>query len=267
MRRWLFPILGPLAGIALLLLGLIWLDRAMRDKVREEPRFLLRFDEIEVTIPKTIDRQKFLAEVKQAGGFPEKLRLLDEDLGDRLKEAFAKHPWVEEVLRIEILASPRLRVELICRTPVLAIPQQGPTLTVDGKGVLLPHDALSEALPIWRGPNSLPLGAAGTLWGDKDIEAAASVLDLLLSKEDQLHIRAAAGRTGEIHLTTRGGSRLIWGNPPGKELKGEAAAKDKAGYLVKYCQSNGDLEHPGGAHEFDLRPKEKPFVRLLRPGE
>src|SRR5258708_14839354 len=166
MRRWLFPILGPLAGIALLLLGLIWLDRALRDQVREEPRFLLRFDEIEVKTPKTIDRQNFLAEVKQAGGFPDKLRLLDEDLGDRLKEAFAKHPWVEEVLRIEILASPGLRVELICRTPVLAVPQQGPTLAVDGKGILLPHDALSDALPIWRGPNSLPLGAAGTLWGD-----------------------------------------------------------------------------------------------------
>jgi hypothetical protein len=140
-------------------------------------------------------------------------------------------------------------------------------LAVDGKGILLPHDALSDALPIWRGTNSLPLGSAGTLWGDKDIEAAAGVLELLSSAEDRIHIRAAAGRTGEIHLTTRGGSRIIWGNPPGRELKGEATAKDKADHLVKYCQSNGDLEHPGGAHEFDLRPKEKPFIRLLRPGE
>ncbi|MFL5240467.1 MAG: cell division protein FtsQ/DivIB [Gemmataceae bacterium] len=268
MRRWLLPILGPLAGIAFLILGVKWLDRALRDTMRKDPRFLLSFDEIEVSgASKGIDRRKFLAEVKQAGGFPDTLQLLDEDLGDRINNAFARHPWVEEVLRVETLSSHGLRVELLCRTPILAVPQHGPTLAVDGKGILLPREAANDALPIWRGSSSLPLGAPGTLWGDKDIEAAASVLGLLSSVDEQIHVRAAASRTGEIHLTTQDGSRIIWGNPPGKEGKGEANAKDKLAFLVEYGAKHAGLEKPGGAHEFDLRPKEKPLVRLLRSGE
>src|SRR5205085_1645284 len=71
--------------------------------------------------PRTEEPGAFLGEVQYLGGLPERLALLDDDLPGRLAEAFARHPWVEKVERVEVVPPGRVRARLTYRTPVLAV--------------------------------------------------------------------------------------------------------------------------------------------------
>jgi len=266
MRKWLIPVTLPLAGVALFLYSLHVIDRFLRVQMRDHPRYLLPFDQIEPSAPPGLSRQEFLAEVQKLGRLSERVNLLDDDTIPRLREAFAKHAWVEEVRQVEILGSEGIQVDLVFRLPVLAIPQVGPTRCVDGNGILLPDSCPIDGIVTWRGHATTPLGPAGTLWGDKDIEASAAILKVLHHHQEKLQIKAVAVRSGEVTFTTKGGSLILWGHPSGKEGKEEAAEKEKVAFLAKYCQDYGSLERPSGPQEIDLRPKKKPLLRPLGPG-
>src|SRR5262249_25772414 len=109
MRRWLLPVVGPLAVIAILIYSLVELDRTLRNEIRDQPRFLIPFKEIEITAPAAIDRAQLLAEVKKLGEFPNQISLKDEDVGRQLHDAFQKHPWIREVVQVQSVG-PHLRV-------------------------------------------------------------------------------------------------------------------------------------------------------------
>jgi hypothetical protein len=165
----LLLILLPLLGV----IGLILLGRQLHDKLRGDDRYRIRLAEVECTPPPGMERGDFLAEVQYYSGLPDQLPFLDTDLTTRLAGAFAKDPWVEKVERVEI-APPRLvRVRLLYRTPVLAVPYAGQTRAVDRNGVLLPASAPTDNLPVYRGTPKPPSGPAGTAWGDEAVEAAA----------------------------------------------------------------------------------------------
>lgn len=172
-RRWLLPMLAPVLAAGLLLAGLIVLGRAALDRVRHDDRYTAAFADIDCEPPGGMTRADFLGEVQYLSEQPGRLRLLDEGLASRLADAFARHPWVERVERVE-LAPPRLvRVQLRYRRPVLAVPHAGQLRTVDRHGVLLPAKAPTEGLPIFPGKASPPKGPAGTAWGDAAVEEAA----------------------------------------------------------------------------------------------
>src|SRR5262249_15720330 len=119
------------------------------------------------------EREDFLGEVRYLSEFPSRLRLLEKGLASRLADAFARHPWVEKVERVEVLPLRQVRVRLVYRQPVLAVPHAGQLRAGDRMGVLRPVTASVEGLPIYRGSPRSPSGPAGTPWGDEAVEEAA----------------------------------------------------------------------------------------------
>ncbi len=171
--RFLTPLVTVLLGAGLVLFALVALGRFARDRLSESERYTIRFDEIEcLPPPPGQDRAAFLGEVQYLAELPEQIRLLDDDLVRRLAGAFLRHPWVERVERVS--RGPRqVRVWLTYRAPVLAVPADGQLRAVDGHGILLPPGADVTGLPVFKGKARPPAGAAGALWGDAAVEAAA----------------------------------------------------------------------------------------------
>jgi hypothetical protein len=173
MRKRLIQVLLPLVGVGFFLLGLSILGQLLRDRLREDARYTITFGEIDCNPPPGQERADFLDEVQYLGDMPERLRLLDEDLGSRLAAAFARHPWVERVEEVRVQPPRQVEVRLVHRRPVLAVVQQGQTRVVDRHGILLPRSAPAAGLPVFTGRSKPPAGPAGTAWGDAEVEAAA----------------------------------------------------------------------------------------------
>jgi len=119
-----------------------------------------------------MERKKFLEEVQYYASLSGRINLLDEALPDRLREGFAKHPWVEKVDGVEITPPKHVIVKLTYRTPALAVKFGGELLVTDRAGVLLPKDAPTLGLPVYDGDAKAPKGV-GLRWGDPNVEAAA----------------------------------------------------------------------------------------------
>jgi hypothetical protein len=115
MPRWSLPILGVIFGLALLLGGLTWLNQVAREQMRDRERYGIAFEDIECTAPPGMSRLDFLGEVQYLGGMPSRLSLLDEGLLERLAAAFAKHPRVEKVERVEKSPARQVKVVLVFR--------------------------------------------------------------------------------------------------------------------------------------------------------
>jgi hypothetical protein len=174
--RFFVPLLIALASAALLVAGLVFLGQVARERLGDSDRFAISFGEMECFPPPPAqDRATFLNEVQYLAAMPSRLRLLEDDLVKRLAEAFVRHPWVERVERIS-RGPQQVRVYLVYRTPVLAVPVGGQVRVVDGHGILLPTNAEPGGLPVYEGKARPPAGAAGTLWGDAGVESAARKL-------------------------------------------------------------------------------------------
>jgi hypothetical protein len=267
MKRWIVPIVLPVCGSALVLAGVILGGQALRARLRQHDRFTTAFAEIDCAAPDGMKREQFLEEVRKGADLPERLPVLDEELAGRLNAAFAKHPWVEDVEQVQIGRDRKIEIHLRHRTPVLAVPLADGTCAVDEHGVLLPANANVAGLPVWRGPSGLPAGKTGEHWGDAALEGAAEVVGVLRPHQEKMHLAATLTANGEVVITTSKGSRILWGRPPGKEKDGEAIASVKCERLLEYCRKNGDLDHPDGACEHDVRAAEKARVRSLRVGK
>jgi len=161
---------GPLLLVGGLLAGLIGAGRWALEQLRARERYQLPFAAIECPAPPGQERGDFLTEVQYLGGLPDKVALLDDDLPARLSAAFARHPWVERVERVEVHAR-QVRVLLVFRTPVLVVGRY--QRVVDRNGVLLPATASAQGLPVLSQPVKPPAGPAGTPWGDSRVETAA----------------------------------------------------------------------------------------------
>jgi hypothetical protein len=110
------------------------------------------------------------------------------------------------------------------------------------------------------------MGPPGAIWGDSPLEAAAQVAGTLQPHQDSLHLAAVLTTGGDVTLTTQFGSRILWGRPSGKEKNGEAGASVKVERLLGHCRKYGDLDHPDGPCEHDMRPADKARIRSLRGG-
>ncbi len=170
-----------LLGLALFIAGLVALGHFALEQIRDHDRYTIPFASIECAPPPGLSRAEFLEEVQYLGRLPERLRVLDDDLPAQLARAFALHPWVARVERVEVTPSRQVRVRLTHRRPALAVRVGERLRVVDSEGVLLPSKAPTAGLPVFEGQAPPPAGPAGTRWGDAAVEEAA---------------RAAAGRSG-----------------------------------------------------------------------
>ncbi|MGF1578835.1 MAG: hypothetical protein ACFCD0_05685 [Gemmataceae bacterium] len=176
MPNWIRNVVLLVFGIVFVLGSILYLGRVTQQDLRDHERYLGEFSSIECQPPGGMKRIDFLDEVQYYSQFPNDLSLLDENTPGLIAEAFAKHPWVEKVDKVEISQSQTVRVRLSYRKPVLAVRWRGRLLAVDRHGILLPRNALTHGLPLYSGNPTPPQGPAGTDWGDPEITQAAKAV-------------------------------------------------------------------------------------------
>jgi hypothetical protein len=159
-----------------LLAGLVWLGQHAGQAVANQPKYQVPISGIQFDPPTGVDRTAFLAEVRSLGALPETISAVAAETPPLLASAFAKHPWVAEVKRVHIDADRTIHVELVYRTPVLAVKLTGePTLRmVDKTGTLLPISPVPDLLTVLTGEMKS---------NDATVKRAAEIADMLKDKK------------------------------------------------------------------------------------
>src|SRR5690242_11918224 len=91
--------LGLVAGVVY---GVAWLGGAAGERVADRDRYAVRVADISCDAPPGKDRAAFLTEVRYLADLPETVQAVDPKLPDRLAAAFARHPWVAEVVGVKV---------------------------------------------------------------------------------------------------------------------------------------------------------------------
>jgi len=108
-----------------------------------------------------------------------------------------------------------------------------------------------------------PTAKPGEPWGAREVESAARTAAFLSSHQASLHLRIFEIKSGDLKLSTPGGTRVLWGQAPGEEADGEAKASAKLDRLLNYCKQNGGLEPSRDRYEHDVRPLKEAVHRSL----
>jgi hypothetical protein len=230
----LLSIAAPLIGAVGVLWGIVALGRLAQDHVADNNQ--IDFRGIEVAPPPKMTREDFLGEVQYLARLagepvPDRLEPSD-DLVKKLFGAFARHPWVAVVQKIERLPDDKVRIRLGFRTPVLAIDHNGWKQSVDEHGIRMPDAASTDDLPVLRHLKG-PRGPAGTLWGDDRVTATARTAAYLHDSQEKLALTEIVWDAEEMVLTTKSGGKIVWGHAPGDETANEASAESKRKCLME----------------------------------
>jgi len=263
---WIAETVLPLLAAALVLVGLAALGRLATAAVRQQDRYAARFGAVRCEAPPGMRRDEFLREVQYGADFPDRLDRFDRGLPARLRNAFAQHPWVEDVERIEVTPGQPVCVRLRFRLPVLAVPLGKQVRVVDRHGVLLPGAVETEGLPTLLGKVTRQSGPTGSAWEDPVVQAAARTAGFLHGQQQRLQLAEVEYRRGEVILWTAGGSRIFWGSPPGDEAAGEASAVLKRDRLLLNFDQRAEAGQAERAWEHDLRPAAGASARPLNEG-
>ncbi|HVK16819.1 MAG TPA: hypothetical protein VM533_07710 [Fimbriiglobus sp.] len=146
------------------------------ERVAGRDRYAVRVADIACDTPPGKDRTAFLTEVRYLANLPEAVQAVDPKLPEQLTAAFARHPWVAEVVGVTVAPDATVRVGLRFRIPVLAVRVFGDSdvRAVDRAGVLLPPGATG---PMTELANMVPAPKrpAGEVWDDPTVKRAAEL--------------------------------------------------------------------------------------------
>jgi len=212
-----------------------------KDKIRSKPEYRLSAKNIVVSLPPDWIPDRFVEDVLHDSGLNRTGSLLDQQLSQRLSEAFAAHPWVEKVEQIIPRYPSGADVKLSYRVPValVEVSQRG-IFSVDRNGVLLPSEYLAGTITDRRsdyltiqGIQSTPLGSAGTLWGDPMVQTAAQLAAALTDIARPLNLTriipaveaTPSGERTAWRLKTTAGTEIHWGTFSSDEQQIEAKKK------------------------------------------
>jgi hypothetical protein len=271
---------GPLIWAALLvalLCGawyLVWLRVGQR--VLSSDQYLVGPEQVEITpLPEWIHTD-LRSEVFRNASLDGPLSVMDDQLTQRVANAFSLSPWVAQVVRVTKHYPARVRVQLVYRRPVCMVAVRGDQLSADAQGTLLPVDAEGVLLPYGPddfsaveksryprllGVDTPPVGTVGECWGDVRVIGGAEIAAALAEAWDELNLQqivpSAPLATGAAEeptytLVTRRGTRILWGRAPGTKTPGELPVADKLARLRKYAEEHGSLEGAGGPQELDV---------------
>src|SRR4051812_1747297 len=120
MRALITPIVAPLVLAILVVAGIIFLGREAEQSLRDSASSRIAFADLSCEPPAPLSRRDFLREVQYEADLPDELDVLDIQLPERLRSAFARHPWIKSVDRVTI-QSEVVVVQLQFREPVLAV--------------------------------------------------------------------------------------------------------------------------------------------------
>lgn len=139
------------AGIALLAVGFTWAATHVAGWLASRDAYQCAFREIRLEPPPpdglAIDSATLLEQVRTRAELPERISILNADLG-ALGDAFKIHgPWFEKIGRVEVENPNIIRVRVDAyRTPVARIARKGkPDLIIDRHAVFLPAEELTES--------------------------------------------------------------------------------------------------------------------------
>jgi hypothetical protein len=204
----------------------------------------------------TIDlKSEALRDASLDNGLP----LDDPELARRLARAFDIHPWVREVVRVQLHHPAAATVEVVCREPVAMIAVPGGLLPVDAEGILLPSDDFSSEsaarYPKITGIRSSPRGAIGFTWGDPLVEEAAAVAAVIGPEWERLQLVECRPREGTEdgaawELIGENGLVVRFGSAPGHERADEPTAAVKVARLRGLVGSDS----PKGAIDLTTPP-------------
>jgi len=200
----------------------------VKEKVIRQPERLLSAEKIVVSPPPDWVPDRFVEDVLRSSGL-NKTSLLDKNLPQKLMEAFATHPWVEKVEQVDLRFPSGADIKLVYRVPaaLVEMSQRG-FIPVDRNGVVLPRypsDAMSDQQDkhlVIQGVQSMPLGSAGTLWGDPLVQTAAQLAAALTEDDnivEPLKLKwiipavetAPGGERMVFRLKTLAGTEFHWG--------------------------------------------------------
>ena len=164
--RWLLgrgrPLLMLLVLAGLFVGGAIATWRWLGPRILGSPEYRVTAERIEITPPPEWIHSDIRAEVFRDPTLDGPLSIMDDDLAERIYRAFARHPWVAKVIRVN---KQKLKVELVYRRPVCMVEVPGGLLPVDGEGILLPPGDFSPSeaagYPRLTGVERGPTGGAG----------------------------------------------------------------------------------------------------------
>jgi cell division septal protein FtsQ len=238
---------------------------------------------VEITPPPAWIHRNIRAEVFRDASLDGPLSIIDEDLAQRIADAFSLHPWVAEVRRVTKYFPAAVKVDLEYRRPACMVQLEGRLLAVDTEGVLLPSGSPdfspieTPRYPRLVGVDTVPVGPVGTRWGDARVVEGAEIANALGTVWQRLSldrivpstlVELGYGNEYTYELVTKGGTRILWGRAPSAEIPGEATAAEKIAQLVEYHKAHGTLEGRDGPQQLDLRksgPSQNP-PRTARRG-
>jgi len=209
------------------------------DRVRSDAAYLLLPEAIELRGVATWAPAGLKAEALRDASLDRGLPLDDPELTNRLARAFDMHPWVKQVVRVELRAPAAALVEIICREPAAMVGVEGGLLAVDAEGVVLPSAGFTaEAAvryPRISGVRSSPQGPEGSSWGDAVVEEGAALAVVVGPEWQKLGLRECRpieGRGGRLwQLVGPDDRTILFGSAPGRERAGESAAARKVAAL------------------------------------
>ena len=240
--------------------------------IAHHPQFQITAENVHVTPPPAWVRTDVKAEVLRDSGLVGNLSVIDDHqrLQQRVREAFAFHPWVAAVGRIQIDLPASLEVELQYRRPVAAVEavdrEMVSYLPIDAAGVRLPDKDFSDyerrALPRITGVAGVP--SVGDRWPDERVTNAAALAAKLADVWSQLrlveivpslHVQVRGDASFyAFEIITSGGTRILWGAAPGREQEAAESPFDtKRKRLLDYAASHGQLDSIDGPASVDVR--------------
>ncbi|MFM7107073.1 MAG: hypothetical protein ACKOZU_00430 [Planctomycetaceae bacterium] len=207
--------------------------------VQAHPDAVLFPDAIEVRGTAAWVRGDVRAEALRDASLDAGLPLDDPALTERLRRAFARHPWVREVVGVAVRSPAAATVEIRCREPVAMVRVKGGLYAVDAEGTLLPSDDFTpesaSAYPTIGHVQSTPQGTAGTRWLDPLVVEGAALAAAIGPEWPRLGVRdlRPAGTAAGISwdLVGDGGRVIRFGFAPGRERPGEPSAAVKVARL------------------------------------
>lgn len=243
-----------------------WMWSEVRGQVLSRPDYAITAESMEITPPPSWIRTDIRGEVFRAAQLGGSLWLLDADLTERLAGAFALHPWVRSVRRVEKRHPARVIVDLEYRRPVLLVETPAGLLPVDCEGVLLPSGDLTPAeqqrLPRLAAIETLPLGAMGERWGDPRVFGGAQIAAALADHWTAWgldHIVSSVRPLGSspedyvYQLVARDGRRIYWGRSPSTSDPSELLANEKIARLDQFFAQPQPVASHGDQRLWDVR--------------
>ncbi len=236
----------------------------------EEYQF--EMEQIEVNEPHGWVPTHLVDDILIQSDLPQQVSLLQPGLCRDVAVVFSKNPWVRSVQSVRLTQKPAVRAHLEYRQPVALVETSEGMLPVDIEGVLLPASDFTvddiDRLPHITNVPSAPEGSVGQPWGGILVASGAKIAAALTPQHNMKKYWNRFELTSVVvptvsdgvvtadeltfELATSGGSRVVWGKPPGADDL-EPTVEQKIGRMEQYLTRYGKFDEPDGPYRIDIR--------------